>query len=169
VTRLQDALIETLNGRIEGPPFATDTGLRTFRQLVGLLVPRWRHDRLRLTLNLPSTEYSVESPKFETSRVAKRVQLMDTVALWTREWPQSFVEGAKAIGLTQQTFARSRPSPEFAAVLKELPAGRARNRPPWKSLIEDAELRRLRRRDPDAARRLREQRLSAVALERMKR
>jgi len=169
VTRLQETLSETLNGRIEGPPFSTDTGLRTFRQLAGMLGSRWRQERLRCALKLPPAEHREESPKFETSRVAKRVDLTETVALWTRDWPQSFVEGAKAIGLTQQTFARSRPSPEFAAVLKELPTGRARNRPPWKSLIEDAELRRLRRRDPDAARLLREQRLIAVALERMKR
>ncbi len=92
--------------------------------------------------------------EFETARLEARSAWLAILAAWTEEWPTRFVETAAEAALTRLSFRRRECPPALAAAVARLPPGEHRRRAPWSSILKDATMRRLRRRDKAAWRAL---------------
>lgn len=153
-TRLLAALADT-PGTMVGPWVGDDvfTGVRS-------LVTVARHPdvlpALRAALGLDAA--TIPIGRFERLRVADRIVILETVALWIENWPHTFFVAAGSAGLTQRTFRKVAQPGDLAFQIKRLPEGFARDRT-FVPVLQDRALKRLRRRDRAGYRRLRAARL----------
>lgn len=99
----------------------------------------------------------------ERMRTIARINVLARLAAWTDDWPRSFSDQADRLGLTRLTFARLAIPPTLMAEVEKLPDGFRRRRKPWQSILDDYAMRRLRRSDKAAGRRLRAERLLVAA------
>lgn len=126
----------------------------TLRTLLAVTTARPVLRTLSRHFGLPDIPEPSVRMEFETSRVGIRSAWLALIATWTAEWPAQFVEAAAEAGLTRQSFSRHCCPPALAAAVNRLATGQKRNRPPWSSILNDATMRRLRRKDRSAWRAL---------------
>lgn len=148
--RLQRRLCAALDGQMVGTDglLSNDELFATVRALLAVSAPPSVHAVLRRELKLDdAADDGPGRRRFEHCRHAVRVPWLETVAAWLDDWPCNFLVGADGIGASGRTFARCRVPPSLAAQVARLPVRRYRRRTPWTPLLEEPELRRLRRMD----------------------
>jgi len=163
VAALQAALSDLLSG--PGPaavgPWTDRAAFDGVRCLVGIAATRAVYPDLRKGLGLPAADLpSGVRLYLEDMRTDGRIVVLETVAAWLSDWPAGFHAAAAAAGLTQRSFSRLRTTPELAAEVAKLPAGRRRDNA-WRPVLEEPALKRLRRRDPAQYRMVRAERILA--------
>ena len=161
VMALQDALTGHLTGEERAPvgPWTGRPALGGVRALIAVAASRRLHPALRDALGLPLAALPPGVRlHFELLRRDARLTLMETVAAWIADWPESFRVGAGGAGMNGRMFARSGTPGALAAEVARLPDGRRADNS-WKPVLEEPVLRRLRRRDPSAYRAVRAARI----------
>lgn len=137
--------------------------LRIVRALVGASAPPPIQEVLRESLGCPGPGPGPGRRYLERMRVADRIAVMQMLALWMAEGPGRIAAVAGEVGLSQRSFSRLRVPPALTTVVGSLEEGATRRRPPWRPILGDADMRRLRQRDPSAYRVARARRILAGA------
>ena len=159
VAEFQTKLWQSLMKAQVSTPDAIKTSeyFSTLRTLLSLMTSQRAELTLRRVYGLPADVVHVrEGGTFEHARWQVRANLLETLAVWTSEWPRHFFEGAASIGLTQRSFVRHHLTPALADQIRYLPTGNSRNHPSRLRLYSP-EMRRLRRVDVSAYRNQRAQ------------
>ncbi len=156
---MQARLLRLLGGDADATePWRDQAGFDVLRALLAVSAAVSVRVRLRETFGLSAMERSHDRMRFEQSRLSIRAPWLETMAAWTRAWPQSFHQGAEAAGLTRRSFARTRQAKPLADQVARLPPGTKRDRT-WTPVLEEPVLKRLRRTDRQAYRSLRATRI----------
>ena len=142
-------------------PFGGPGAFQTLRALVSATTQRDTRRRLAGALDFDLATPAPGRLMFEQARIALRAEWLGLIARWTMRWPEGFVDTARSAGITQRRFARRRTSPELDRALSMLKRGHPKTRPGWSSILDDATMRRLKRTDLPAWRRLHARRLLA--------
>lgn len=111
---------------------------------------------LRAALGLDTA--TIPKIRFEQMRAADRTVILETVAHWIGNWPQSFFVAAGRAGLTQRTFRKVAQPGDLSPQILRLPEGFARDRT-FVPVLQDKTLKRLRRKNRPSYRALRAARL----------
>lgn len=101
--------------------------------------------------------------EFEDMRLGERRLRIETLQAWMDEWPESVLYGARAMGLTQQSFAHTVLPGALARVLARLRPGQGRRRRPAMTKLVQNASRRMKRHSPTRYRRARARYLLASA------
>ena len=144
-----------------GLPCAGRDYLALVRTLVAVLVAGRRHAHEARPKD-PTAVGPHRRRHFERMRVGERASMLAELSQWTDDWPSRFADLAGDLGLTRRSFVRLALPPVLAHEVSRLPEGRRRRRVGWRSILDDAPMRRLRRDDPSGYRSARARRLLAA-------
>ncbi|BAU90548.1 MULTISPECIES: TniQ family protein [Methylorubrum] len=158
VNELQTRLLAVLAndpGTTVGP-WQGDAAFRGVRSLVTVA----RHPDvlplLRCALGLDAAAIPVT--RFERMRAGDRAVILETVGHWLSDWPNRFFVAAGSAGLTQRSFRKVAQPGDLALQILRLPEGFARDRT-FVPVLQDRDLKRLRRQNRAGYRRVRAARL----------
>ncbi len=152
VVVFQRQLLGVLDGSA-GKLFSHAPGqIETFaviRTLLGILANRCLHEQLRHQLRLEQPIYFPSVKKvFENQRIPLRLATLESVAHWCRDWPNTFIENARSLGLTQRTFIRCDVPSFFTREIESLPKGQRRRHKKMSRSAMGKPSNALRRSDP---------------------
>nr|WP_299380593.1 TniQ family protein [uncultured Halomonas sp.] len=152
VAALQHQLLDTLDGSMNTAFLQSPGCLETFavvRTLLGILANERLHNQLRYQLGLtPTVSFPTKKNVFENQRIPLRLATLESLAHWLRDWPDTFLENARLLGLTKRTFIRCNVPDFFAREIESLPKGQRRQRKKASHPAKGKPLSGLRRGDP---------------------
>lgn len=165
------ASVQARCGSALSSPEATDADLRCrgadaldlVRTLASASAPAPVHAALRNALSCPGEPPGPGRRQLELMRAVDRVAALQVVGALMEDWPARFHAAAGQAGLTRRSFERLSRPPILEAALGGLEPGAPRERPRWRSILDGADMRRLKRRDPSAYRLARCRRILAQA------
>lgn len=164
---LQAALSDAISGRSvswNAHEFSPVDFLLIARILVGTLTSSNLH-RFRSLFELPAIpKADIITPQacFDEQRIDQRYARLQSLNAWIGGWPETFISGARSMGLTQRSFARCNSPVALQRLIERLPPGQLRRRRNQQSGPEH-HMRRLRCVSPAAYRQARARRLLALA------